>query len=258
MDVLALGLSLFAIYIAALPPSEKRTFGYHRAEVLAAFLNGITLLIVAIFIFYKSYYRFLNPQEVESTGMLAVAAVGLVVNVVVAVWLSGHAGHDLNVKSAYFHVMGDAVASVGVIAAGVIIHFTGWYRVDAIISAVIGVIIVAGAVRIIEESTHILLEGVPRDITLGDVIESMTAIEGVTGVHSLHVWSICHNIYALSAHVDIDTAASGRQGAILEAVNERLAERHHIFYTTLQAECSGCVTNDVLREIAHSHRRHDH
>jgi cobalt-zinc-cadmium efflux system protein len=152
MDVFALGLSLFAINIAGLPPTEKRTFGLHRAEVLVSLLNGLTLFLVSLFIFYKSYTRFVEPQEVESVGMLAVAAVGLVVNIVVALWLSGYAKHDLNVKSAFFHVMGDAIASVGVIAAGVIIYFTAWYKVDTIISVFIGMIIIAGAVRIIDEA----------------------------------------------------------------------------------------------------------
>jgi cobalt-zinc-cadmium efflux system protein len=198
MDVFALGLSLFAIYISGLPPTDKKTFGFHRVEVLVSFLNGVTLLFVSLFIFYKAYTRFMEPQEIESLGMLAVAAVGLLVNLVVALWLSGHAKHDLNVKSAFFHVIGDAVASVGVIAAGVIIYFTGWYRVDSIISVFIGMIIIAGAVRIIEESTHILLEGVPKDIDLNEVVESMKSQKGVTGIHSLHIWSICHNIYALT------------------------------------------------------------
>jgi cobalt-zinc-cadmium efflux system protein len=258
MDVFALGLSLFAIYIAGLPPTEKRTFGFHRVEVLVAFLNGLTLFFVSLFIFYKAYTRFLDPQEVESVGMLAVAAVGLVVNVVVALWLSTHAKHDLNVKSAFFHVMGDAIASVGVIVAGVIIYFTGWYRVDAIISAFIGMIIIVGAVRIIEESTHILLEGVPRDIDLNEVMKSMKSMEGVAGIHSLHLWSICHNIYALSAHVDIDPAHRAKQGEILSTINERLAENHHIFYTTLQVECASCKSDDVLRSIAHKERKHIH
>jgi cobalt-zinc-cadmium efflux system protein len=258
MDVLALSMSLFAIYISGLPPTEKRTFGLHRVEVLVSFLNGMTLLFVSLFIFYKAYTRFLDPQEVESVGMLAIAVVGLVVNAVVALWLRGHAKHDLNVKSAFFHVIGDAVASAGVIVAGIIIYFTGWYRVDSIISALIGMIIVGGAVRIIEESTHILLEGVPRDIDLNEVLESMKSLEGVTGIHSLHIWSICHNIYALGAHVDIDPAHRANQGEILSTINERLAENYHIFYTTLQVECASCESGDVLRNIAHKERKHLH
>lgn len=256
MDVFALSMSLFAIYISGLPPTEKRTFGLHRAEVLVSLLNGLTLLLVALFIFYKAYTRFLDPLEVKSVGMLIVAFVGLVVNAVAALWLMGFAKHDLNVKSAFYHVIGDAIASVGVIVAGVIIYFTGWHRVDPIISVFIGMIIIVGSVRLIEESTHILLEGVPRDIDLNDVVECMTSLDGVSGVHSLHVWSICHNIYALGAHVDIEPAHRAKQGEILNTINERLAQKHHIFYTTIQVECSGCETNDVLRNIAHRERKH--
>jgi cobalt-zinc-cadmium efflux system protein len=147
---------------------------------------------------------------------------------------------------------------VGVIVAGVIIYYTAWYKVDTIISVFIGMIIIAGAVRIIDEATHILLEGVPRDIALNEVLEGMKSTEGVSGIHSLHIWSICHNIYALSAHVDIDPAHGAKQGEILHTINERLADDHHIFYTTLQAECTSCESEDVLRDIAHKERKHLH
>jgi len=255
MDFLALSVSLFAVYISALPPTEKRTYGLHRIEVFAAFINGATLILLTPFIFYKSYLRFLNPQQVESRGMLLVAVVGLVVNVAVAARLGSFAKTDLNIKSAFLHVIGDAVASGAVIAAAIIISLSGLYVMDPIGSAVIGVIILFGAVKIVSESLHILLEGVPREIDFNNVVNDMKAVTGVIGVHSLNIWSICHNINALSAHVDVDNRQILRQADILIAINERLARRHHIFYTTIQVECPGCETNGALRKIMHRERR---
>lgn len=258
MDVFALALSLFAIHIAGLPPTEKRTFGLHRAEVFVAFVNSFILVLVTIFIFYKAYGRLMNPQPVESTGMLVVAAIGLVANLVVGVWLHSFAESDLNIKSAFLHVIGDAAASVGVIIGAVIISRTGWLFIDPLISVFIGLIIVLGAVRILRDSGQILLEGVPKDVDLNDVLVDIRSVEGVSNVHSLHIWSICHNVYALSAHVDITPTERWRMGGIFSEINEKLATSYHIFYTTLQAECSGCNNSDVLRKIEHSERNHLH
>ena len=258
MDVFALSLSFFAIYIAEMPPTEKRTYGLHRVEVFVSFINSFVLILLTIFIFYKGLIRFWNPEPVESVGMLVVAAIGLVVNLIVAMWLHRYAVSDLNVKSAFIHVVGDAAASVGVIAAAVIIYFTGWFKADPLISMLICLIIVNGAVKIIRESSHILLEGVPRDIDLKRVRDEILAFEGVGGVHSLHIWSICHNVYALSAHVDVIPTQRWRMAEIFGDINEKLAHDHHIFYTTLQAECSGCNPNDIYGKIAHKERGHIH
>lgn len=258
MDVFALSLSWFAIYISGMPPTEKRTYGFHRVEVFVSFINSLVLVLVTAFIFYESYQRFLDPRPVESTGMLAVAAVGLVVNLAVAVWLHGYAASDLNIKSAFIHVVGDAAASVGVIIGAIVIAYTGWYPVDPLLSVLIGVIILKGAYKIIKESSHILLEGVPRDIDLNGVVEDMLASKGVASVHSLHIWSICHNVYALSAHLDIEPLERWRMGDIFAEINEKLAHTHHIFYTTLQAECSGCNPDDMFGKIAHKERGHLH
>jgi len=258
MDVFALALSWFAIYISELPPTEKRTYGFHRVEVFVSFINSAILVAVTAFIFYESYKRLLAPEPVESAGMLVVAVIGLVVNLAVAVWLHRFAHADLNVKSAFLHVIGDAAASVGVIVGAVVIAYTGWYPIDPLLSILIGAIIVAGAWRIIKESSHILLEGVPREIDLNRVVDDMLAMGGVTSVHSLHIWSICHNVYALSAHLDIEPLQRHRMGEIFKEINEKLAETYHIFYTTLQAECSGCNPDDIFRRIAHKDVNHLH
>lgn len=256
MDVFALSLSFFAIYIAEMPPTEKRTYGLHRVEVFVSFINSFVLLLITAFIFYKSALRLLNPEPVESVGVLFVASIGLVVNLIVAAWLHKFAEKDLNVKSAFLHVVGDAAASVGVIIGAIIIYYTGWYRADPLISMLICFVIVGGAVRIVWESSHILLEGVPRDVDLKLVKEAILAPKGVVSVHSLHVWSICHNVYALSAHLDIMPTERWRMGEIFAEINDALAHDYHIHYTTLQAECSGCNPNDTFGRIAHVDRGH--
>ena len=258
MDVFALSLSWFAIYISEMPPSETRTWGLHRVEVFVSFINSLVLFVLTLFIFYEAYQRFSSPEPVKSAGMMIVAVVGLVVNLFVALWLRHYAGSDLNIRSAFIHVIGDAAASVGVIIGAVVIYYTGWFQADPLISVLIGMIIVSGAYGIIKESSHILLEGVPRDIDFNKVMEDIKSANGISSVHSLHIWSICHNVYALSAHLDIIPTQRWRMGEIFDEINEKLAENYHIFYTTLQAECSGCDTADVFGRIAHKERNHNH
>lgn len=258
MDVLALSLTLAAIYIAELPPTQKRTYGLHRVEVFVSWANSFALIVVTLFIFYKAYERFADPQPVETVGMLTVAVIGLAVNLVVAVWLMSYAKGDLNIKSAYFHVVGDAAASVGVIVGAIIIYYTGWLFVDPLMSDFIGAIILIGSLGILYDSSNILLEGVPKEIELAAVIDDIRASMGVASIHSIHVWSICHNTYALSAHIEIDPLHRSRTGEILNEINETLAATHHIFYTTLQIECSNCEVNDTLRKITHREREHIH
>src|SRR3990167_6920170 len=256
MDVFALSLSWLALYICAMPPTETRTYGWHRSEVFAAFINGVTLLFVSLIIFYEAYQRLVSPPEVRAIGTMVVASIGLSVNIVVASWLKGHKHEDLNIRSAYLHVVWDAIASVGVIVSGIIIYWTGWFVADPLISIGIGIIIIPGAVKIIKESAYILLEGVPREVNIKNIVEDIKAIDGVRGVHTLHVWSICSNIHAMSAHIDVKEAARSRRGEILDLINQRLAKDHHIFYTTLQAECNGCPTNQLFRAIEHKEHGH--
>ncbi len=253
MDVLALSISWFAHYVSTMPPTAKRTYGMHRFEVFASLINGLSLLIIALFIFYKAFGRVFEPQEVESVGMLVVAIVGLLVNLFVALYLRGFAMGDLNVKSAYFHVLGDAAASVGVIVGAIIIYYTNWYLADPLISMLIAAIVFGGAVNIVREATHILLEGVPSEIDLNEVATDIKDLDCITGVHSLHIWSLCYNIYALSAHIEVslDPKLCGGNEGIFDRVNELLAQKHHIFYTTLQAECTGCDPKELLRIVEH-------
>jgi cobalt-zinc-cadmium efflux system protein len=254
-DLFALVLSLAAIRLATRPATDRRTYGWHRAEILASLVNGLTLLLISVGILREAWFRLLDPQEVRTLEMFAIATFGLVMNLIVASRLHGHSRDDLNVRSAFLHVLGDAIASVGVIIGGLLMHFTGWYVLDAVISAVIVVIIAFGALRILREAGHILLEGVPRHVDINEVVMKMKEIKGVNDIHHLHIWSICSHITSLSAHVDVDPEFRLRQGEIVGEIEQMLDHDYHITNTTLQVECSRCVTGPVIQQLKHRTRR---
>lgn len=260
LDLFALVLSLAAIKLASYPTSDTRTFGWHRTEVFASFINGITVFLMAIGIFYESWQRFLAPQEVKSLPMLVIAVVGLALNLFSASALHSHSHDDLNVQSAFLHVIGDAAASVGVIVGGAVIYFTGWNALDAIISAGIGVAIFWGSWRVIRDAAHILLEGVPRGMSSSEVAEAVRGVEGVNDLHHVNLWAICSHIIALSAHVDVAPEYKGKQAEVLRRIEELLFSRFHISHTTLQVECTLCVDMPMLKELRHRPRasRHGH
>ena len=200
-DVAALTLALMAVWFGARPATPSKTFGYHRLEILAALVNGVALVVMALLIFYHSYERWHTPHPVESNLMIIVAAGGLVVNLACAWLLHGDHHDDLNVHGAWLHIMGDALGSVGAIIAGVLMSVYGWYQADAVFSAAIAVLIVWSSWHLIKESTNVLLEGTPAHINLASVEEAIRLTEGVEGVHDLHVWTITSGREALSAHV---------------------------------------------------------
>lgn len=255
MDLFALGLSLAAIYLAARPASDRRTYGWHRAEIFASLINGATLIAIAFGILHEAWGRFQHPEAVKSKEMFIIATIGLVMNLVAATRLHGHSHDDLNVRSAFLHVLGDAVASVGVIIGGVLMLYTGWYVIDALISAAIALIIGWGSIRVLREAGHILLEGVPAHVDLDDVVTKMRGVAGVNDIHHLHVWSICSHISALSAHIDIEPDYRLRQGEIIGEIEQMLDHDYHITHTTLQGECSRCVTGPVIQQLRHKPRR---
>ncbi|AMV70779.1 cobalt/zinc/iron/cadmium/nickel efflux protein [Desulfuromonas sp. DDH964] len=257
MDLLALVLSLAAIYLAGKPASDRRTYGWHRAEIFASLINGATLILIAGGILKESWLRFQHPEAVKSKEMFIIATIGLVMNLVAATRLHGHSHDDLNVRSAFLHVIGDAIASVGVILGGLVMLYTGWYVVDALISAAIALIIGWGSIRLLREAGHILLEGVPAHVEVDDVVAKMRAVEGVNDIHHLHVWSICSHISALSAHIDIEPDFRLRQGEIIGTIEQMLEHDYHITHTTLQGECSRCLTGPVIQQLQHR-QRHDH
>jgi len=263
MDLFALLLSLLAIQLASRPASDRRTFGWHRVEIFASLINGVTLVVIAVGILGESWDRFWRPEVVRSKEMFIIAIIGLVMNLVAASRLHGHAHDDLNVRSAFLHVLGDAIASVGVIIGGVVMLYTGWYVVDALISAVIALIIGWGSLRLLREAGHILLEGTPPGVEIGEVVAKMRAVEGVNDVHHLHCWAICSHISALSAHIDIEPEYRLRQGGIIGEIERMLEHDYHITHSTLQGECSRCLTGPVIQQLRHRKRHsgscaHDH
>lgn len=263
LDIFALVLSLVAIRLAAIPASDTRTFGWHRAEVFASFINGATVFLMAIGIFYEALQRLLAPEPIKSIPMFIIAAIGLVMNLLAASALHQHSHDDLNVHSAFLHVIGDAATSVGVIVAGVVIYFTGWYILDPIVSIVIGCAIFWGAWRVLRESIHILLEGTPRRLNTSDVAATIRGIDGVRDLHHLNIWTICSHIIALSAHIDIEPSHKDRQAEVLRAIEKNLHDNHHITHTTLQVECTLCAGAPLIKDLRHQpradgHHEHEH
>ena len=246
MDIFALGMSYGALRLAALPPDDRHTYGFHRLQVLAALANGATLLLVAFEIFREAWERFRNPAPVLAGPMLIVAVVGLAVNLIVALVLREHDHHDLNVRSAFLHVLGDALASLGVIGAGVVILFTGWTVIDPLVSAAVGVILLLGSGRVLRESLHILAEGMPEGLKASQVAEAMRGVAGVVEVHDLHVWTVAPGYVALSAHVVLADQALSQTQEVMAGLKRALADEFGIEHTTIQFECESCGQGAVV------------
>lgn len=233
-DVAALGLTLFAFSFASRPATSRKTYGYYRIEILAAFINGVALVLLSAWVTYEAVLRWRSPESVLALDMTLVAAGGLIVNIVVAKALhSGHQ-HDLNMRGAFLHVMGDLLGSVAAIAAGLMMLWFGWFWADAVCSILISVIIIFGAWRLVSESVNVLLEGTPRHIDFAAVEEMLLATEGVTGVHDLHVWTISSGIDALSAHINHSDNIA--HSDLLATIRDRLSERFGIGHLTIQME----------------------
>ena len=230
-DALALLLAAIGFYLQSRPADETRTYGYHRAGVLSAFLNALTLVALAGWIFWESALRLKNPQPVQEGVMMAIASLGLVLNGAIMLALRGAGRHDLNVRGAFIHMLGDALGSIAILAGAVAIRYTHWMQVDPALSILIAMLIVWSAWDIIRESLNILLEGLPRGIHLGDVVSAMRATEGVLDVHDLHIWSLGSSAHALSCHVLIEDVPPSASDAILRRLNGVLAERFHIAHT---------------------------
>lgn len=233
-DNVSIALALFAVWLAAKPPSPERTFGFKRAEILAALVNGVTLVAVSAWIFYEAARRFDDPPDVLGGWMLAVAVVGLLVNVAAgfAMWRSR--GQSLNLEAAFRHVLADLLGSVGVIAAALIILLTGWLLADPLVSVLIGVLVLASAWRVLRDSVRILLEATPEGIDARDVARSIAAQERVVDVHDLHIWTITSGFPALSAHVLVDAEADCH--AARRDLEQILEREYAIVHTTLQVD----------------------
>ena len=234
-DVLALALAYLALGFATRPPTESKTYGWYRLEVLAALVNGVTLVVMSLFIFREAYERFFEPPDISTGMMLVVAAIGLVANAAGLAFLSGHGG-SLNMRGAYLHVLGDLLSSAAVVAGGIFMWATGNYLVDPILSVLIGVVIIASAYRLLRESVDVLLEAIPSGMELEDVGKAIAEVAGVVGVHDLHVWSLTSGMNAMSCHVEVRTTTLSESDALLGRINELLRREFSITHTTIQME----------------------
>jgi cobalt-zinc-cadmium efflux system protein len=233
-DVAAMALSLFAAYIATLPVTSQKTFGYYRAEILAAFLNGLALWLVAGMIFREAYYRFSSPPEVQGEGMIVIASAGLAINLLTAWLLHGIHQANLNLRGVLLHVLSDALGSVGAIVAGALIVWTGWYWTDPVISVVIGVLILFSSFSLVRESIDILMQATPRHLNLDEVQHTLEKIEGVTQIHDLHIWTLTSGLFTLTAHAVVNSNRDPH--ALLDALEKTIQERFGIDHITIQLE----------------------
>lgn len=233
-DVFGLGLALFAIWFGARGATPQRTYGYYRAEILAATVNALVLFGISGYILFEAWKRFQDPPDVESGPMMIVATIGLGINIFGAFLLFKASGESLNMRGAFFEVVSDMLGSIGVIVAGAIIYFTGWPYADPLISVGIGLFILPRTWNLLREAVGVLLEGTPSDINLASLEQQLLAVPAVTKVHDLHVWSLTSGVNALSAHLVVGQRVD--QDAVLEQVNATLREQFKIEHTTIQIE----------------------
>lgn len=234
----ALGMSYFAVILAAQPITKRRTYGFYRAEILAAFVNGIVLIFISGYLVYEAILRFIHPQGIKIGEMLLVAGIGLVINGASTILLARVSSHDINIRSAFLHEIGDMISSIAVVVAGIVILYTKNYIVDPLLSFFICALIVIWAVRLLIESAHILLEFTPKHLDVDKVVETLKLeIPGIYEVHHVHAWTIASSMYALTAHVVIDDCQVSKAQEILNKINKLADERFHIGHTNIQFEC---------------------
>lgn len=255
-DILALAISYGAFKMANRPHDTGHTFGYHRVEVFAALINGISLAIISIGIWWEAAQRFISPGEVRGLPMLIIAVIGLAANILVAFVLKAehhHDGHehthnhvepgvkdDLNLNSAYLHVLGDALSSVGVIIAGIAIWLTDAMWIDPLISVLIGIMIAISSYRVLRRAIHILLEGTPEGVSVSDISRAIEKIDGVADVHDLHIWNICSGNISLSTHVALTPECCDRQNDMLQQIRDVLQNQFALDHVTIQIEVENC------------------
>jgi len=250
-DTIALGLSLGAVRLALRPPTEEHTFGYKRAEILAALVNGTTLVVITLVIFYEAAQRILHPPKIDAPIMLFVATAGLIANAAGAYVLHDRSKTSLNVRGAFLHMLGDLLSSVGVIVGALLIMFFGLRIADPILSILIGAIILYGAWRLVTQSTSILLESVPAHLKLDNVRAALKAVKGVSDVHDLHVWTLSSGLHALSAHLVVPDQVLSNCSSVVAECEDMLKKRFAISHTTFQLECQACEENVCVFQPQH-------
>lgn len=253
-DALALILSWYALTASRRPANASRTFGYHRVGILAALVNAVTLVVIALWIFWEAFERLREPAPVRSGLMIGVALAALLLNTVISLWLRGEAKHDLNVRSAYLHMVGDALSALGVALAGVIVAVTGSPLADPAVSLLIGGLILWSSGGILTEAVTVLLEAAPASLNMAALEQAIRGVSGVMDVHDLHVWSVASGIVACSCHILVaeQSIRSGQQ--VLKAVAELLEHEYGITHTTVQVEVEGCEPNDMYCTMRAAHR----
>ncbi|HET8548122.1 MAG TPA: cation diffusion facilitator family transporter [Bryobacteraceae bacterium] len=260
-DALALLLAMFGVWLQSKPSDETKTYGYHRGGVLAAFVNALALVLLSGYLLWESYERLRSPQAVNESAMIVVAGLGLALNAGILLGLRRAHTHDLNIRAASIHMMGDALGSVAIIIGAIGIRYTGWLAVDPVLSILISVLIIWTAVDIIRDSLNILLEGLPKGMQLQNVVGAIKGVPGVLDVHDVHIWSLGSTAHALSCHARIPDVPPSESWCILKGINDMLAARFHISHTTIQFEhehCGvaegPCCIQPVARAHAHEHQ----
>lgn len=259
-DALALILSWYGLWIALRPSSAKRTFGYHRVGILVALVNAVALVVIALLIFWEAIGRLRHPEPVQSTPMIVVALIAILLNTVISIWLRSAAKKDLNVRSAYLHMLGDAISAAGVVVAGVVVAFTGASVADPIVSILIGILILWSSWGILKESVNVLLEGIPEGMDMKTVEQAINDVHGVLAVHDLHVWTVGSGIICCSCHITVEEQSVRSGENVLREVTKKLEHDFEIAHTTIQIEVGGCEPNDIycFMKVAGVGGRPDH
>ena len=255
-DVVALALSGYAIRLAARPAHSGKTFGYHRAGILIALFNSTTLILITLGIFYEAYQRLVSPPEVKETVLIVVALIAFVVNAGTALLVKRGSESDLNVRSAYVHLAGDAASTLGAVLAGIGIALTGLQILDPLASVLIGLLILWNAWGIIRESVDILLESTPGDVDMKEMVNDLRQVKGVYGIHDLHVWRISQSMRLLSAHIVTDDFLISEGDVIQDEIAELLAHKHSIAHATMQLESQECESNLLYCELPAASSHH--
>jgi len=255
-DALALIFAWYGVWIALKPSTAKRTFGYHRVGTLAALVNSVSLVVIALLVFWEAMDRLRHPQPVHSTPMIIVALIAILMNIVISLWLRSGAKKDLNVRSAYVHMLSDVIAAAGVVVAGLVVAFTGASIADPLVSILIGLLILWSSWGILKESVNVLLEAIPAGMNMAEVEQTIANVHGVLAVHDLHVWTVGSGMVCCSCHVMVNEQSVRSGENVLRAVTEELAHNFDIAHTTIQVEVEGCEPNDMycVKRVAEHHR----
>jgi cobalt-zinc-cadmium efflux system protein len=257
-DVIALALSWYAVRLTLQPSNSQNTYGYHRAGILIALLNSTTLVVISLAIFYEAYQRFMAPPDVKAGVMVVVGLLAVIVNLVTALLVRQGSEHDLNLRSAFVHLMSDVASTIGAVVAGVIIYFTHANWLDPFVSVLIGVLILYNAWGIVRETVEILLEATPRDLDMETMVQDIKQVDGVLGVHDLHVWSLTQSLRTMSAHILTEDVPISKGALIQSRVNELVSNHYNISHATLQLETVDCEPDALycdLNGVVHASRK---